>query len=153
MSLPINSLVDSPDHPLAFPPTEHGAYSAFLDINDPHDRGDTIGFLCGKLVAQFLIDRVVAALFDARSVGWGIGGRAKSLLDTLSEEVNGVVDHVVGQHVEGGEHLRRLLALDHLLPQRRTGLQLRLCPLEPVALDEDFVVMAKYGLIVDNAKR
>ena len=136
MSLPINSLVDSPDHPLAFPPTEHGAHSAFLDINAPHDRGDTIGFLCGKLVAQFLIDRVVAALFDARSIGWSVCGRAKRLLDTLSEEVDGVVDHVVGQHVEGGEHLRRLLALDHLLPQRRTGLQLRLCSLQPVALDE-----------------
>ena len=71
VSLPINSLVDSPDHPLAFPPTEHGAYSAFLDINAPHDRGGAIGFLCCKLAAQLLIDRP----FDARSVGWGIGGR------------------------------------------------------------------------------
>ena len=71
VSLPINSLVDSPDHPLAFPPTEHGAHSAFLDINAPHDRGGAIGFLCCKLAAQLLIDRP----FDARSVGWGIGGR------------------------------------------------------------------------------
>ena len=96
----------------------------------------TVGILRVEVFAQLFEDGVVFGFAAAQFCLRCIGSRSKRHLDALFEEVHRIVDHVVGQHVEGCEHLRRLLAQDQLLPQRGVALEPRLRPLHSVVVDE-----------------